>query len=51
MKEIEKDEILRVLLSNSWNVTEAAKRLGYGSKQTLYNKMREYEIKRPTGND
>jgi transcriptional regulator with GAF, ATPase, and Fis domain len=47
MKDIEKDEIIKVLTYTGWNKTQAARLLGYSSKQTLYNKIEEFGIKPP----
>jgi len=46
MKEVERVHIIRVLERCGWNQTEAAKVLGIGYN-TLWRKMKEYEIKRP----
>jgi transcriptional regulator with PAS, ATPase and Fis domain len=41
-----KNEIKGALLAENWNITRAAKSLSI-SRQTLYNKMKEFEITRP----
>jgi DNA-binding NtrC family response regulator len=47
MKEMEKIHIIRILETAGWNQTEASKILGIGYN-TLWRKMKEYGIKRPT---
>jgi two-component system response regulator HydG len=47
MEETEKREIIRILNMTGWNKTRAAEILGYGSKQTLYNKLKKYDIDDP----
>jgi len=47
MEETEKREIIRVLNMTGWNKTRAAQILGYRSKQTLYNKLKKYNIEDP----
>ncbi len=47
MEETEKREIVRVLNMTAWNKTRTAQILGYGSKQTLYNKLKKYNIVDP----
>jgi DNA-binding NtrC family response regulator len=50
IQEIEKQEIIRVLALADWNMSQATHILGYGSKQTLYNKIKKYNIPRPPRN-
>jgi two-component system response regulator HydG len=47
IEETEKREIVRVLNMTGWNKTQSARILGYRSKQTLYNKMKKYNIQDP----
>jgi len=47
MQETEKQEIIKVLRMTGWNKAKAWKILGYGSKQTLYNKITKYQIENP----
>lgn len=49
MDEVEKEHILEVLEFTQGNKTEAYKILGYRSRQTLLNKLREYGIARNFG--
>ena len=44
LAESEKQEIIRVLNQVGWNKSQAARMLGFGSKQTLYNKIKKYNI-------
>jgi len=50
VQETERREIIRVLNMVNWNKTRAYEILGYGSKQTLYNKIEKYNIKPPSRN-
>ncbi|HOP06470.1 MAG TPA: sigma 54-interacting transcriptional regulator [candidate division Zixibacteria bacterium] len=43
-KQIEKEEITRVLRMTKGNVERATKILGFGGKQTLYNKMKAFGL-------
>ncbi len=43
IKNIEKEAIQKALKAVNWNMTEAAKILGYG-RSTLYRKMKKYEL-------
>jgi len=47
MQETEKQEIIKVLRMTNGNKSRAWKILGYGSKQTLYNKIKKYQIESP----
>ncbi len=49
MKEVERAHILEALAFTRGNKTEAAKILGFQSRQTLLNKMDEYQIPRAYG--
>ena len=49
MKEIEKAHILEALAFTRGNKSEAARILGFNSRQTLLNKMDEYQIHREYG--
>ncbi len=44
VEDMERREIMRVLKMTNGNRTRAYKILGYGSKQTLYNKIKKYKI-------
>jgi len=43
IKNVEKEAITKALKAVNWNMTEAAKILGYG-RSTLYRKMKKYEL-------
>jgi transcriptional regulator of acetoin/glycerol metabolism len=45
LKMMEKIHIQRILESTGWNITRAARDLGI-DRQTLYNKIEKYEIRR-----
>ncbi len=47
LQKTEKQEIIRVLNHVGWNKTRAARMLGFGSKQTIYNKIKKYDITDP----
>jgi DNA-binding NtrC family response regulator len=47
MQETERQEIIRVLNMAGWNKTQAARILGFRSKQTLYNKIKKFNITDP----
>ncbi len=49
VQETERREIIKVLNMVNWNKTRAHEILGYGSKQTLYNKIKKYNITPPSG--
>lgn len=48
VEDMERREIIRVLRTVNWNKTRAYRILGYGSKQTLYNKIKKYHITPPS---
>lgn len=50
VQETERREIIKVLSMVNWNKTRASEILGYGSKQTLYNKIKKYNITPPSQN-
>ncbi len=43
IEEVEREVILKALNATHWNMTEAAKKLGYG-RSTLYRKIKKYEL-------
>jgi len=43
IQSVEKEAIIKALKAVNWNMTEAAKILGYG-RSTLYRKMKKYEL-------
>ncbi len=43
IEEVEQEAILKALNATHWNMTEAAKKLGYG-RSTLYRKIKKYEL-------
>jgi transcriptional regulator of acetoin/glycerol metabolism len=45
---VERRHIIEVLDSTDWNISQAARVLEV-DRSTLYNKLRDYDLKRPTG--
>jgi len=46
LKEVERRHILKVLEKTGWNISESARILGI-TRQTLRNKIKEYDLKKP----